>query len=327
MKERRSNYDVTNTVCVSDPARVCDAVRRIYLDVYPHAEYRPLERAFRDFARLFRGDYPGYHGCDTRYHDVQHTLDMTLALARLIAAYDRTATPAERLGPRRALVGLISALFHDSGYIRKRHDSRHREGAEYTKIHVTRSARFLARYLPSIGLVDAVPVTDEMVHFTGYEIDLDDISLDDERYAIIGHLLGTADLMAQMADRCYLEKCRDRLFDEFRVGGITEMPTADGGVKINYDSPYDLLRKTPGFVDRMWRERMDGIFGGAWRLAGVYFNGPNHYTNELDLSLRHLDHVLENDAWHLLRRRPPVFTAEVLADAHQVDSDRPRHAS
>ena len=48
-------------------------------------EFDKLWLAFYDFERLFTGRYPGYLGCDTTYHDMQHTLDMTLALARLVA--------------------------------------------------------------------------------------------------------------------------------------------------------------------------------------------------------------------------------------------------
>ena len=42
----------------------------------------------------------------------------------------------------------------------------------------------------------------------------------DPRDIKLGHLLGTADMIAQMADRCYLEKCRDRLYPEFVLGGV-----------------------------------------------------------------------------------------------------------
>ena len=65
-----------------------------------------------------------------------------------------------------------------------------------------------------------VAVASMIVHYTGYELDLDTIELDDPRDTLCGHLLGTADLIAQMADRCYLEKCRDRLYKEFVLGGV-----------------------------------------------------------------------------------------------------------
>lgn len=117
------------------------------------------------------------------------------------------------------MVGLVLALFHDSGYIR-RVNERHRNGAEFTAYHVSRSADFLGDYLPTVGLGHWVPVAQQVVHFTGYEICLDDIELADPLDSVLGHLLGSADLMAQMADRCYLEKCRDRLYGEFVLAGL-----------------------------------------------------------------------------------------------------------
>ena len=117
-------------------------------------------------------------------------------------------------------MALVTSLFHDAGYIREFDDRQHSNGAEFTLYHVTRSARFLARYLPSIGMENWVPVATRIVHFTGYEIKLNMIQLADPKDRKLGHLLGTADLIAQMADRCYLEKCRDRLYPEFVLGGV-----------------------------------------------------------------------------------------------------------
>jgi hypothetical protein len=107
---------------------------------WPHYPFDRVETAFRDFERLFNGQFPGYYGCDTVYHDLQHSLDGTLAVARLIVSYDRTHLADERLGPERAIVGVVTALFHDAGYIRQTDDQTHRNGAEFTLSHVSRSA-------------------------------------------------------------------------------------------------------------------------------------------------------------------------------------------
>jgi hypothetical protein len=59
----------------------------------------PVERAFADFDALFAGRMPGFSGVDTVYHDRQHTLDVTLAMARLLAGYERqvdVSAPADR---------------------------------------------------------------------------------------------------------------------------------------------------------------------------------------------------------------------------------------
>jgi len=136
-QDRRNDYDVTNTVQVSNPVAVRDAVYVLFSETFPGASFDKLWLAFYDCARLFTGQYPGYNGCDTTYHDMQHTLDMTLALARLVVGYERSVDPAERLGASRAQMVIITSLFHDSGYIRhKERDSDFKNGAEFTLYHV-----------------------------------------------------------------------------------------------------------------------------------------------------------------------------------------------
>jgi len=89
-QDRRNDYDVTNTVQVSNPAAVRNAVHNLFAQAFPGMSFDKLWLAFYDFERLFTGRYPGYKGCDTTYHDMQHTLDMTLALARLVCAYEQS---------------------------------------------------------------------------------------------------------------------------------------------------------------------------------------------------------------------------------------------
>jgi len=180
LQERRSDYDVTNQVQVSSPAAVRAAAQAIFGELYPNRSFDPLWLAFHDFERFFWGLDPEYLGVDTTYHDMQHTLDMTLALVRLVAGHEATAEPKDRLGADRASLAVVTALFHDSGYLRHRENDRgHSSGAEFTLSHVSRSARFIDRYLPRIGLDDLSPVATQVVHFTGYEVNVDRIELDD----------------------------------------------------------------------------------------------------------------------------------------------------
>ncbi|RPI15499.1 MAG: hypothetical protein EHM60_04245 [Lysobacterales bacterium] len=309
MQYRRSDYDVTNTVQVSSVAAVRRAVEELYAQTWPGAPVERLAAAFADFERLFNGQYPGYLGCDTVYHDVQHTLDDTLAMARLLAGYERSHAPEHRLGADRALLGLVVALFHDAGYIRRTDDSKHRNGAEFTRTHVGRSARFLSSYLPTIGMAEWVPVASLIVHYTGYELPFDQIRLDDARDRKVGHLLGTADMMAQMADRCYLEKCRDRLYPEFVLGGVA-VSRNEAGLKVVYGSGLDVLRQTPDFVAYTMRTRLDGEFGGAYRYVEALYGGRNPYIEAIERSVEHLKFVLRTQRWSMLRREPPCFTWE-----------------
>ncbi|HUY83628.1 MAG TPA: hypothetical protein VMU86_03565 [Steroidobacteraceae bacterium] len=307
---RRNDYDVTNTVRVSETSAVLAAVRELFRSAWPAEPFDRVERAFAAFDLLFTGRMPGYHGVDTVYHDRQHTLDMTLATARLLVGHERTTPPSARLGPERAVVTLVTALFHDAGYIRESADHEHRNGAEFTQYHVTRSAHFIARFLPSIGMDDWVPIATRVVHFTGYEISIAEIRLDDRRDRKMGHLVGTADLIAQMADRCYLEKCRDRLYPEFVLGGIAASAEGGGALRVRYSSGLDLLRKTPGFVHETRVERLEGEFEHAYRYMEPLFGGENPYMEAIERNLAYLDRVLRTERWRMLRRNPPIFTAD-----------------
>lgn len=156
------------------------------------AALSPLVRAFDDVNLLFEGNYPGYLRCDTLYHDARHTLDMTLAMARLIDGHDRVHPGADALGARRAVLGVVIALLHDSGYMRRSSESHVENGAIFTKVHVSRSADFLARYLPTIGYGAEAEIAARLVHFTGYEMDVDDIKVAEPK----DRMLGAADRYA-----------------------------------------------------------------------------------------------------------------------------------
>lgn len=310
LNSRRSDFDVTNTVQVSSPLAVLEAVKALYRPTWPKLSLEPLERAFEHFERLFAGEVPGFHGVDTVYHDRQHTLDITLALARLIVGYERQQPQGARLGGARAIVGLVTGLFHDVGYLRRTDERESRNGAEFTRVHVSRGARFLGEYLPVLGLASWVPVATEIIHFTGYEVPFEHIEakVADPRDIMVGHLLGTADMIAQMADRCYLEKCRDRLYAEFVLGGVA-LPFSGGYRQVKYASGLDLLRQTPDFIEETRRNRLDRDFGVAYRHLEILFNGRNPYIEAIDRNVEFLRQVLRSENWQLLRRRPPIFAA------------------
>ena len=318
-RTRRSEYDVTNRIRVSDPEAVGTAVEEIYSGLYPRQSLKPLRTAFADFARMYRGEDPQFHGCETGYHDLQHSLDVTLALARHVDGFERSQRPSGRLGARRAAVGIITALYHDVGYLRSTNDRRHKHGAEYTLSHVSRGGHFLGDYLGHLGLGSEAQVASQMIHYTGYEKDITRIDLRDEGYTRLGHLLGTSDLTAQMADRCYLEKCRDRLYDEFVMGGMAERRMPDGQVVVLYSSPRDLLQKTPGFYARTLSDRLEGTFAGAYNYAAKHFGGQSLYMESLRRNMRHLEEVIAHNDWALLRRRPPLSTAV------PVPGKKPKH--
>ena len=263
-RQRQSHMDVSNRIDVTDADAVSAEVRGMLQRRYPgEYQFGSIDTLFRDFARLYSGEYPGFHACDIKYHDSQHVLDVTLAMARLIDGYDCNRPDADRLGECLAVAGIACALFHDAGYIRRKRDTRHKNGAAYTRVHVSRSARFLKAYLPTVGLDEIAPLCARLVHFTGYEMDPAELKVDSDQERILGHLLGTADLIAQMADIDYPRKCRDHLYEEFEIGGMAGDGAHSEHNGVIYRSPEQLLAATPNFIRSAIDTRLDGQVAAA----------------------------------------------------------------
>ena len=303
---RRSDHDVTNSICTTEPAAVGADVIRVFKALYPQADPGKLERAFGDAAMLYAGGHPDYHPCDTEYHDIQHVLDVTLAMTRLMDGYQRGKRDADSDLPADIfMVGVLTALFHDFGYLRRRTDRRHRYGAEYTLTHVSRGSTFLRRYLRQLGLGHLAKTAAILIHFTGYERPIETIRLADTLTRRVGQMLGTADIIAQMSDRCYLEKCRDRLYPEFVLGGIAGRNIIGSRTLPVFASGEDLVHKTPGFYQNATK-RLDFQLARAYEYAAKHFGGPNLYLQEMQKNVRYAQLVAHAEAngTHL-RRQPP----------------------
>ncbi len=303
MQERRNDFDITNSINTTEPRDVSGEICRIYQELYQQAAPQTLDRAFTDLGRLYRGEYSGYHECDTDYHDIQHVLDVTLGMARLMNGCVH-ATNADIITERLFRFGVILALYHDCGYIRHRKDTKHANGAEYTIVHVSRGGRYLEEYLPQIGMADLAQAAARTIHFTGYEMPVDRIKVPGPEFRLIGNLLGSADILAQMADRCYLEKCYDRLYPEFVRGGIARKRKPDGSEEIIFASAADLIFKTPRFYQGATK-RLKQDLGGCYNYIEQHFGGQNLYFDELEKNINHARAIAVEGDISLLRRRPP----------------------
>jgi hypothetical protein len=307
---RRSDYDVTNSIRTTDPAAVQAEVLSIFRSLFPSLQATQLQRAFERAERLYDGRHPGYWPCDTEYHDLQHILDVTLAMARLLGEQPVTG--------QLFMVGALSALFHDFGYLRKRNDRKHRYGAEYTLVHVSRSADFLRRYLLEIGFNDALSrLGGTLVHFTGYERPAETIRLAGTLERRIGQMLGTADIIAQMSDRCYLEKCRDRLYPEFVLGRQAGLAAGNSRTLPAFASGDDLVHNTPLFYQGA-SKRLNLQLARSYEYAASHFGGTNPYLDEMRKNVRHAETpgaALRRKAPHTLREGVEPYPRTLLERA------------
>jgi hypothetical protein len=293
---RRNDHDVTDTVRTTDAAAVGSEVLRIHRALYPGAPADPLQRGFEHAAQLYQGLHPVYHACDTEFHDLQHVLDVTLAMARLMDGYARGGRDCAQLPAAVFDVGVLCALFHDIGYLRRRGDRRHLHGARYTLSRVSRSATFLRGYLRVAGLARYADDAAVLVHYTGHERRAESIRVDDSLLRRVGQMLGTAELIAQMADRCYLEKRRDRLYAELVAGGLAGRLARSG---------IDLARRTHAFCQIAAR-RLDLQLARAYGFAARHFGGPNPYLQAMQQNARYALVVARAGQHAQLRRVPPA---------------------
>jgi hypothetical protein len=217
---------------IADPQAVFDEVCRIVKITNTDLDLTVLSLVFRDILKLFKGEYPGYQKCNTWYHDLKHTTDSLLAMARLIHGASLNGLT---LPDRDVLLGLAATLFHDTGYIQSLGDLKG-TGAKYTLVHVARSVAFMEKYFGASGISSRdFEYCRSCVRCTGLETKIGEIQFESVYHCEVGWMLGTADLLGQMADRTYLERL-PFLYREFEEAHVPE-----------YESELALLRKTPAF--------------------------------------------------------------------------------
>ncbi len=295
-------------VFITRPLDILDEVRTILSRIAPGADGTPMEKAFQDTVLLFRGQYPGYRDSRTAYHDLDHTLGVYLATARLmhgaiLAGYD--------LSPGRIVLGLIAALFHDTGLIQTE-DDRDGTGAKYTVGHEARSIAFMQEYLARHGLY--LPHPEDCAHILGCTIialSTTEIPFRDEPTRLVGHIVGSADLLAQTADRLYLEKllCLYREFQEANIGG--------------YQSELDLLKSTESFYRNVSLRRLQRELGGVYAWMRLHFRDRfgadrDYYQEGIDKNIQYLRVVLaesQGEYRRMLRRAGIVARLEQKEEA------------
>ena len=248
------------------PQEVLEEVKKIVHLMYPDFNFHPVQDVFKDVVKLFGGKYPGYRACNTWYHDLKHTTACLLAMARLIhGGYVQGTVVAER----DAALGLIAALLHDVGYIQTAEDDGG-TGAKYTLVHVDRSIEFTKIYFAEHGYSsEDFLFCRNCLKCTGLEVKIEELEFISRNHETLGQMLGTADLLGQMADRTYLERL-PFLYQEFKEGGVP-----------GFADELDLLQKTPAFWEFTQR-RFAGELGGVDRLMRNHFRVRWGIDQDLD---------------------------------------------
>ena len=300
-----SELDVTGTVRLDDPSAVADAVcttlHRGFGALMGGEDF--LRKAFQDIKDAFWGRYPGLLQCDTPYHDLRHSLDTALLVARMADGCRHLGEVA--MSADDAVLAVFLGLYHDIGFIRRTGEE-HLNGAQLMREHEARSVEFARQYLRD-SCYAARADWANLIHVTNFAVALVDLAGRRSPEEIhVARLIGSSDLISQVSDRLYLERCRDFLYREFSIAGFNRSRTPNGAIVVLYKDPHDLLEKTPGFYENLVRRRLESDFGGIDRALFAHFSGSNPYLESIEKNLGYLSRLIAHGELAEGLRRHPV---------------------
>lgn len=274
---------LADLVDTSTPVSVQREVEGILTMVYPGFDHAPLRKMHKDVVDLFEGHCPGYRACNTEYHDLRHTMDVFLTMARLIHGVHASG---HTLGRHHAVLALYAALLHDTGYIQEEGDTEG-TGGKYTPVHVARSVRFMEEYFSR----NEFPNEERekcraLIERTALDGPPNVTAQVDEEVDLLGKMLFASDLLGQVADRIYLEKLHF-LYYELLEGGVT-----------TFRDERDLMEKSLEFYEASARR-----LGQELRDIDRYMR--NHFLERWDVdddlystainnNIAYLRYILEN---------------------------------
>lgn len=318
MRAPQPLLDPTNAVPIGDAQAVADAVDRILEKSFGPGNFdgELLHASFTLVGRLFAGELPGYLPCDMPYHDLRHSLDTALVMARLIAGYQSEhGVSSEAFRPDYGLLGVLLGLLHDTGYIRKTSEAA-LCGPQLTAEHEARSVQFAGNYLRTTLLARHAALA-PLILVTQLGSDLNQLFTGYDRAAIIlGQMLGSADLISQISDRWYPERCYYHLYPELVLGGGDRVRTPDGREQLLYRDAFDLLSKTPRFYQNIVCKRLDQGFQQVARYLTVHFDGTDPYAESIHRNLDRCVRMVADGPSGVLQREPLTTTSNLAAIYH-----------
>ena len=295
--ETPSSWQVSLLLDMNAPMKVLEEVNTLFSNMFDAHDVDRISSVFDNVVALFSGKLPEFKACDTPYHNLKHTTDVFLAMARLLHGAHAQGVSLNALD---AGVGVAAALMHDTGYIQKDSET-YDNSAELAPVHVDRSIEFMTRILTSKGYSqDSIRTCKQAILCTDLETPLQTIPFASPTGELLGKMLASADLLAQTSERTYLEKL-PLLYREFKEAG-TE----------NYECELDLIKDATQFNRRM-NERLTTQLDCVNRFFQTHFRTRWHinvdlYQLAIDRAMTYLASVLKSDAdnyrIHLRRARP-----------------------
>lgn len=262
-------------------AGVAEKALDAFAVMFPGERSTLLGVLFTDVEAMFAGSYLDYQKIDTPYHDLQHTLQVTLCFIEMMSGRH-----AARIEPpitaRQFELGVSAALLHDTGYLKLRADLEG-TGAKYTFTHVLRSCAVASSYLPSIGVsLDELDGVLGAIRCTNPSAMIRRLHFEQPIEGIVGCAVATADYIGQMSAPNYLAQL-PLLFAEFEESDNFAGVPAE---QRPFRSVDELIAKTPLFWRTAVLPKLENELLGLYRfLARPYPDGPNAYIEAVNQNI------------------------------------------
>jgi hypothetical protein len=245
---------------------------------------KAITETHNDIVNLFNGKYKGYRASNAKYHNLEHTCSVVMSTARLL--HGCIVNKFAVINETNFTLGIISAYFHDTGMIQEEGDTVG-TGAKYTIGHEQRSINFMTKYMLSKGYSDTdIRLCSEAIQSTKLNTPPSKIKFSNMYSEMIGRIVGSADLIAQIADRTYLEKL-NLLFAEFHEARLP-----------GFNTELDLLKQTEDFYTKTARKRLNEDFGGIHRHLKAHFNhkwniDKDLYTQAIEANVSYIRNLVD----------------------------------
>ncbi len=277
------------SIPTDDIKAVEEVITEIGTACFPDQGLDRIRQLIASVHDLYQGKIHPYQASDMAYHDLEHTLQVTICWSRMFLALKehRKEVPVTYTD---FLLGTAACLLHDTGYL-KETDDPSGTGAKYVLIHEHRSCQISRRFLMRLEWPDsAISVVQRMIASTGPRAIIDGIPFISPTEKVLAQMLATADFLAQMSDPSYVDKLPSlfKEFEEFdRLRGLsqTERPFP------NLDT---LMSGTPQFWYQFVLPRLKQDYGSIYRLLNnPYPDGPNVYIRQAESNIDRLQPSVE----------------------------------
>lgn len=271
-------YDHFATIDTASAVEVGQYLRECLLEIFPSAkkEADNVVLASNTLNRLFCGEFPRFQACDTPYHNLEHTLQVSVCLLRMIQG----AVMARELAFEVTdLMNVLLASFcHDIGYFKQAGDITG-TGAKYSAYHEARGALLASEYLAAQGFGwERIQAIQRYILSTGTHRALRYIEFSNEKEKLLAQMLVTADILAQVSDPHYFDRLQNLFLELEESDNYMGIPISER----RYSDVQALEKGTPQFWEEMHKNCLQEDCRSVYRyLARPFPNGVNLYLQSI----------------------------------------------